>query len=392
MKKLFIFAAVALVTSVACTHNVIDPETFEGREINFNAVTGKATRGPITNNYFPTDAGNFGVYAYYLASGTWASNYGSGVLYMGTAATGTDVEPNDAAAGAPVEYNSTLKIWNPSSVYYWPLEGTLTFFAYYPATLITPGYDRSTKTFSIGSFTVNTTVSSQKEVLVSSFAVDQTQNTTQYVFGAEEGINSGTNLGVQIQFQHMLSQVVFTAAASSEVYGRGLSFKINDITVGARGTSAGMTVVPGSTPSWTEPTTLATYDILAADFPNATVTPGVAANWLGTSQSAQIGDALLMIPNTDFEGASGTSDDDYFTVTYTLYRMEDGLAMGSKTVKLWFKDNLTSPVTNWEPGKKYTYRLTIGLEKIYFAPEVGNWTDATAQNVEVPGNGTTVTP
>ena len=391
MKKFFILAAAALVTLASCVKNNADTTAYEqGRQINFSAVTGLATKAAITDNYFPTDAGNFGVYAYYVADGdNWADDFASSALYMGTA--DGEGDEGDATTGVSVEYDSTPKIWKPSQIYYWPLQGSLTFFAYYPATLTSPAFDLSAKQFSIGSFTVNTTVSEQKEVLVSSFAEDQTSaSTQQYVFGAGEGQNSGSNHGVQIQFKHTLSQIVFTAAADATVFGRGLSFKINDITVGARGTSAGMTVVPGSTPSWTAPTTLATFDILSADFPNAEVTGGVAANWLGSSQSSQIGSALLMIPNADFEGASGTADDDYFTVTYTLYRTSDGLNMGSKTVKLWFKDNKTSPVTNWQPGKKYTYRLTIGLEEIYFAPEVGNWENATAQDVTVPGNGTTV--
>ena len=156
-----------------------------------------------------------------------------------------------------------------------------------------------------------------------------------------------------------------------------------------------MTVTPGSAPVWAEPSALQAFDILSEDFPNATVTPVAAANWLDKTQSDEIGDALLMIPNDDFNGVDNTdnnkaaegNDDEYFTVTYTLYRMDDGLAMGSKTVKLWFNDNLTSPVTKWEAGKKYTYKLTIGLEKIYFAPEVASWTPATDQPVTVPGNG-----
>lgn len=389
MKKYFILAAAAVVALAACSKNSIETTSQESRVINFNAVTGMATKAAITDNYFPTDAGNFGVYAYYVeGSGNWTDDFASSTLYMGTA-NGSGAA-GDANQGATVEYNSTLKIWNPSQIYYWPLQGSLTFFAYYPTTLTTPQFDLSEKQFSIGSYTISTTVAEQKEVLVSSFAENQTSNTTQYTFGVGEGQNSGDKRGVQIQFQHTLSQVVFTAAADATVFGRGYSFKINDITVGARGTSAGMSVVPGATPNWTDPTTLATFDILSSDFPNSNVTGGVAANWLGNSQSSQIGSALLVIPNTNFIGGEGTEDDDYFTVTYTLYRTSDALNMGTKTVKLWFKDNSTSPVANWEPGKKYTYRLTIGLEQIYFAPEVGNWTDATAQGVNVPGNGTPI--
>jgi hypothetical protein len=36
----------------------------------------------------------------------------------------------------------------------------------------------------------------------------------------------------------------------------------------------------------------------------------------------------------------------------------------------------------WEPGKRYTYNLTIGLDEIYFAPEVTDWTDEVS--VDIP--------
>ena len=380
MKKYFILAAAAILTIAACSKNEVDNEAYEqSRIINFNTVTGKATTkaGPINDNYFPHDAGNFGVYAYYLASGTWSANFASSKLYMGTADADGDAE--DATAGVTVTFNNDLYIWNPTPVYYWPLQGTLTFFAYYPLNLNTPKFDLSAKQFSIGSFTVNHTPASQVEVLVSSFAENRNANENQY---EDANDNSGENLGVPIAFNHTLSQVVFTAAAAADVYAQNLSFKVNDITVGARATSAGMTVVPSGTPSWTAPTGLDTFDILSSDFPSS--------GYLDDDQSEQIGESLLMIPNADFVGGEGIADDDYFTVTYTLYRTTDNLSLGQKTVKLYFNDNKTSPVTNWEPGKRYTYQLTIGLTKIYFAPTVTDWTDAAAQPVTVPGNGTTI--
>ena len=123
----------------------------------------------------------------------------------------------------------------------------MTFFAYWPYTL-DPDYAEGDNELAFGSFTVETTVASQVDVLVSSFVKNQTTNTSTYTDGS---VTSTVN-GVPIVFNHMLSQVVFTAAAASDVYTSGLSFKIDNITVGARKTSAGMTVVPGSAPVWTE--------------------------------------------------------------------------------------------------------------------------------------------
>lgn len=380
MKKFFILAAAALVAIAACSKNEADTAAYEqSRIINFSTVTGKATKAPITDNYFNHENSAFGVYAAYLATGTWSANYSTSKIYMGT----------NNGAGVSVSYvGDDDRIWKPDFNYYWPLQGSLTFFAYWPYSL-DPDYTEGTNQLNFGTFTVESTVANQVDVLVSSFTENQIENTASYTDGS---VTSAVN-GVPIQFNHMLSQVVFTAAAASDVYTSGLSFKINNITVGARGTSASMTVVPGSTPSWADPTSLTAYTVINEAFPNDATDGGVAANWLATSQSTQIGDALLMIPNSDFNGVDDTdnnkaaagNDDEYVTVTYTLYRMNDGLAMGQKTVKFWLNDN-QGTVDNWEAGKKYTYQLTIGLDKIYFAPTVSSW-EQESQAVNVPGNG-----
>ena len=374
MKKLFFLAVAAVVALAACTKNEADTTAFEqSRQINFATVAGKATKAPITSNYFMHDNSAFGVYACYLEDGkNWDSHFADSKLYMGT----------NNGAGVSVSYDTTdgINIWAPADTYYWPLQGGLTFFAYWPYTL-DPDYAEGEKELTFGSFTVETTVANQVDVLVSDFAEDQTQNTTTYTDGAV----TSTVQGVPIQFNHMLSQVVFTAAAATEVYSRGLSFKIDNITVGARKTSASMTVVPGSAPVWADPTALQAFEVSNTAFPTS--------DYLTTTQSAEIGDALLMIPIEDFLGADSTdgnkalsdNDDEYVSVTYTLYRLSDDLNMGSKTVKFWLNDN-NSAVNKWEPGKKYTYQLTIDLEKIYFAPTVSSWVPEN-QTVNVPGNG-----
>lgn len=380
MKKYFILAAAALVTLASCVKNDIDQTSQKGREINFNAVAGLATKAAIDDVYFPNDAGSFGVYAAYLADGNnWDTNYASSSLYMGTSAD----------AGQEVHYVSGNKIWEPTSKYYWPLQGTLTFFAYYPyAGLTTPAYTQGTQSFSIGSFTVDTTPANQIDVLVSDFAKNKTGNESTY----NDGTTTSTLTGVSIVFKHMLSKIVFTAAADANVYDSGLSFKINGITLGARKTSASMSVTPGAAPVWADPTALQAFTVNNTAFPNA-LTTNDAANWLNKAQSAQIGSAMLMIPNSDFLGVDNTdnnkaaadNDDEYVTVSYTLYRMSDGLNMGSKTIKFWLNDN-QGTVDNWEAGKKYTYQLTIGLEEIRFAPQVTDWVPE-AQTADVPGNG-----
>ena len=37
----------------------------------------------------------------------------------------------------------------------------------------------------------------------------------------------------------------------------------------------------------------------------------------------------------------------------------------------------------WEMGKRYTYNIVIGLDEIYFAPSVANWTDVAVNPINV---------
>ena len=117
MKKFFFLAVAAVVAFAACTQNTLAPDTFEGREINFNTVANKATKAPISGTTYSYDLPSFGVFASYLEKNkTWAANKASATRYM------DDVE---------ISFNDTKDIWAPASNYYWPLEGSLSFIAYY---------------------------------------------------------------------------------------------------------------------------------------------------------------------------------------------------------------------------------------------------------------------
>ena len=387
MKKFFFFAFAAVVALAACTKNTLDPVSQEARKINFSTVTGKATKAPINDNYFNHENGAFGVYAAYLEdTKTWDANKANSSLYMGA----------EGGPGVSVTFDNTDNIWKPVTNYYWPLQGSLTFFAYWPFTL-DPDYDSSTYKLTFGEFNVNTTIANQVDVLVSDYAKDMFTNTTVYSDGT---VNSGTVKGTPILFKHMLSQIVFRAKASNDVYAAGMSFKINAITVGARKHSDSWEVIPGAVPVWSDPEELTAFSVFPeGGFPTAASShgSGVAADYLTNDLAtyAEIGAPLLMIPNNDFNGENDlndtddttanpnlANDDEYFTVKYTLYRMSDGLEMGNKTVKIYFNENIDT-VTKWEAGKKYTYQLTIDLEKIYFSPTVDDWTQVN-EPVAVP--------
>ena len=219
--------------------------------------------------------------------------------------------------------------------------------------------------------------------LFRSIAADKTQNEAYYVDSANSK-NSETaegDKGVNIKFKHALSQVIFKAKTADDVYDAGLSFKVNTITVNAASTATSMTVtnptdaqLSSAITTWTTPGTNVNFAVSSADFPAA------ANTYLTKTLSDPIGDPLLMIPVTAFAGTDPT-----VTISYTLYRTSDNVDLGSKTVTIHFKD-VADTITSWQAGKKYTYNLTIDLQKIYFNPTVTDWADGGSQDVDVPND------
>lgn len=380
MKKFFFIAAAAIVALAACTQNNIDPDTFKGREINFNTVAGKTTKAPISGTTYHYNYSSFGVFAWYLADGNWntaAANTGA-VAYMGSGST--------LATPVEITWNETKDIWAPASTYYWPLQGKLTFIAYSP-------YNAATATFSnaglltLTGYTLSTTVADQVDLMYSAVAADKTANESYYV-DSDNTKNSQTaagDQGVNIQFKHALSQIIFKAKTADEVYDAGLSFKIDSIVVNAASTAASMTVTnpatdasPAEITNWNTPGTNVNFNVRVAAFPVDT--------YLTKTLSDPIGDALLAIPVTEFNTTDPT-----ITVKYTLYRLSDNQSLGSKKVTVNVK-NVDDIITSWQAGKKYEYDLKIDLQKIYFNPSIIDW-DATspAQGVNVP-DGTPYNP
>ncbi len=401
MKKFFIIAAAAVVALAACTKTEADKTAFENsRVINFNTIANKATKaayagGPISGGVYTYEMPAFGVFAWYLATGTWNTSAAnsSAVTYM------TDEE---------VVWNETLDIWNPTNTFYWPLEGKLTFIAYAPKTAATAAFSNE-GVLSLSNFTVNSTVASQIDLLYSAIAADKNENESYYKDATNtkdsedpnaDSNKSDANKGVNIVFKHALSQIIFKAKTADEVYDAGLSFKVNSITVNAASTATSMTVsnplttdAAADITTWNSPATPADFLVNTTAYPNATVAAD-AANFLTktlapATAGVGIGNPLLMIPSkAEVTPATNPvsytfANDPTVTINYTLYRLDDAQALGSKEVTVHF-NAIDDVVKCWEAGKKYVYNLTIDLQKIYFNPSVENWEDGGSQDVDVP--------
>ena len=353
MKKYFIMATVAMLVFAGCTQ---DEDQSESQEINFSAFNFKPTKAPITGTTYGTDAPAFGVFATIVASTnetsaqTYDVNYASSSLYM------DDVKiMYDGSTG--------YKIWRPVGAsdafvkYYWPLTGKLTFVGYTPYS-VTADFVATTRTFTISDYSAVTTVANQADVMYSkiSAASDMTANSTQYTAGG------GTNSGVNILFNHALSQIVFRAKTT--VLTTDATFKIDEIKMIGVENNGTLTVTndvaTGGVDGWS-----LTVDN-TADF---NVTTEATSDL--TNDFVEYGGKLLLIPQTFTSNAK-------VSIKYTMTPAHSGSTPTSKTV---VKDmTQLANLNTINANKKYIINLTISPEEILFAPSIAeDWDEMTEQ-------------
>ncbi|MBQ9399904.1 MAG: fimbrillin family protein [Bacteroidales bacterium] len=353
MKKFFVIAAAALVALAACTKAEINDADYQkSKEISFTAVNGKNTKAPLESQYYPTDI-PFGVFAYALTQGqTWAANSASGQLYMNN---------------ETISYSTTEDangIYAPSTTYYWPLSGSLTFIGYSPkATTGTVAYAPATKALTVTDFTVNATAASQQDLMWATTQADCTDETVadkgNYLSASDD--TQSTYKGVNMIFHHALSQVKFNVkkAAGLDDY----TITVNSITFDAY--SKGTLTVTNDSPAWSAQ---AKQDAFVY---NTNGTDVVAPN--NSAEFAAFGVANMPVPQT-LAAATQT-----FTITYSLEK--SGVNLGQKTVTM---DLLGAQITAWAPNTIYNYNIVIDLKKIYFNPSITDWETGASQVINVP--------
>lgn len=348
MKKFFFLAVAAIVALAACTKNNPDTTANAERRINFSTVAGPNTKAPISGTVYKTTDPEFGVFCYALTAGkTWTADSADGQLYM------DDVE---------ISYNSTDKIWEPSSVYYWPLSGSLTFIAYSPYGCAgTVAYAPATKALTVTDFTVAEDPDDQEDLMWATTNPDLADNQSTYT---SESATS-TLKGVNEVFHHALSQVKFNVrkAAGLEDY----TLTVTKIEFKAY--NKGTLTVTNDSPAWSAQAFLTGGD--AFDFDANNTANVVAPNH--ANDYAAFGVANMPVPQTLATGVQT------FTVTYSLAK--GGVDLGSKTSDP--VDLLGSAVTAWAPNTIYNYNIDIDLKKIYFNPTIVDWTTGSSQQIDV---------
>ena len=358
MKKNLFLAALAGVALVGCAKNEVAQVTDDSqREISFAApvmsVTTKTQEIPGTD--YLSSCPSFGVYGWYVEGATYVADDATAYMYNVEVKHDSSIDKADDAGDKGA--------WISDDAYYWPKQGSITFDAYSPYSIHTLVTGDKTNGLTITGFEVTNVLTNQVDLLYSTRAYDKTSS---------KGTTNDRYDGVDIVFNHALSVVKFTAKTAAD-YSPTTTIKVTKIQIVDALTNATFKQNVNNTaktdnPEWTDHTDKATFTSLD--------TEEISAIALSTAPEDR-GVSMIVLPQD-------------FTASTKLY-VEDYIKPGSSTpIKQTFEIALNdsgfsyteagSPVTvnGWEIGKRYTYNLSIGLDKIYFAPSVTDW-----KNVEV---------
>lgn len=342
MKKFFMFAAMASVVLASCVKNEPVATVEQGDLITFEApVVAPATKAdaPVGTVLYPAD-GEFYLYGWYHANenGNFENKY---------------------IPGAVISKVADKNYFAPSTSYYWPKSGYLSFFAYSPSALPAGGdgsLEASTMSHNKSmtlTYTVPSTPEKQADVLYSDWAMNKT-------VANETTTTQGSYNGVEIVFNHALSAVVFSFSGVENTY------QINSVTLSGVKKTAVLTSTPAST-SWAAPTGAnVTYNVLST----STTVSGTATT-----------SAMFMLIPQELESAQ-------LTINYSLKNpsADEWIPQVAKVIDLdTAKDGSANAIDSWVMGTKYTYNVTFGAASIIkFAPSIKTeWVGVTGTVPEI---------
>ena len=352
MKKSFFFAALAVVAMASCTKNEISQST-RTNEITFTTpVLARHTKSQeIIGTTYPKSA-SFNVYAWYNSEAAFNASNASAYMTDVTVTYDSSINKADDAGGGA---------WAPSKKYYWPKQGVLTFDAYSPNGLSGTVTADATDGITVTNHVVSTTLDEQQDFLYATRAKNKTSS---------KGTTNDTYDGVDIAFNHALAVVKFTAKTKADYSGTTF-VKIKDIII-QKINNAGKFEQKESTtsPKWSAQTGTAEYVALTSANYDASVNLGKTA--------VDAGSTVIVLPQ-NFAASTQKLHIEYY--------MKTG-ATGAKPLlqkaDLYFYNTTALADNNeWKMGTRYTYNIVIGLDEIYFAPSVTDWTDVSVDGINV---------
>lgn len=358
--KRFFLAALAVAAIASCAKNEVN-EVSDNNQITFQTVVGPNTKALIDGETYATTDPSFGTFAYYNATGE-------------TFPTSADLYIPESE----VEYNNSLTAWTTATPYYWPKNGSLTFFSYSPYDELTSKMDcNTTNGLILSDWDVDT--KQVVDVMVADRQTGKTQNET-----------NGTYSGVPTIFRHKLSQIVNVTFKTDRDYANGhdgtsgkefvagdKQFFINYVKINnleQTGTyTSGNDVSDTQLGSWDLPTTPDynhNYEWFKETTPCDTKFTNVATD-------AKTLPYLLVMPQTykNFTAPDTAADVSNVEIQYTIRTYTDASNYSDDvvTAHVSMYEIFSSSSNALAMNKKVTINFTIGVNQIYWAPSVAEW-------------------
>ena len=355
MKKNIIIALAACVALAACTKNEPKPVAVN-QQITFQAVVNKpSSKALLTETAYPTGS-TFGTVAYKV-------NGSVSELYIPV---------------SEVKYDNTGAYWSTEAAYYWPKESgsSLTFYSYSPFKYSESGKNTAipvTHTKDGLTFTDYSVKNHQEtDLMVADKKADQTANTA---------TTNSWAAGVPTVFHHMLAQIV--AINFQTVENASISpVAVKDYANGHDGTSENKYEAG-------DKQFVVTGVYFEKFHEQGTLTAGDSNNW---ATSGSVTNSYTWYSNetgAKFINGECTPRNTYYLVlpqdfndeTAKLHVKYEIHTYTSDSAHATEKMDVSVPLkklnASWVMNKKYTYTLNIDLDRIYWDPEVTEWTPGT---------------
>lgn len=369
MKKFLFWTALASVALTGCVKNDVEPNPSLGQdvEITFNQpVVGKITKahiGEIEDATYPTTE-QFIVHAWAHEGNFNPDASPAHAVYIDQQVT-EHFNGQSIAAGAPGDDGN--QTWRIESPYYWPKTHKLTFTAYSPKEMY-PYASIDVKTgIKLTDVVINSDASVHRDILYSNRVYNQTYPDYKY------DVANDTVIGVDILFHHALASVKvmvkvkenYTSIDEDQITIHRIWFDNVEMKgTFSEGLSSGLET--SSTGSWSEPLT-ETSEVDLKGGENEVID--------GYTDAKKYGSTALLIPQ-ELDGN--------LNVNYTITNPDGVSIKETITFKLYEqKDNSDTVINKWEQSKRYTYTLTFGLDEIYLAPRVEEWTPVTMSDINI---------
>lgn len=374
MKRFLFMSALASVALASCVNDEAMENTSKAsdQKITFNAPvvsgTTRAVAGeqPNVETQKYSTAEKFRVYAQWDSDGNfdeWVSSASeNAALYM------SDVE-------VAYDGNVTNGAWSSDAVdggdvYYWPKEGGLTFAAYSPSDVYSFEHSYSNTGLSVTGFTVQAETKNQYDFMYSDLSKDRTESKN--ASEEKEGQTHQSFSGVDILFKHALSSIKFKVKTEGEYVNTRVQVKqitiLNAYSKGDFKQNLNETDSDGNAvlPTWSNWDVRTNYAV-KSETTNQVLTSDVAS-LVGAND-------VILLPQS--LGGSSDAEKVKVKVDYSITHGNSTDGFGHELPQTTVLELATDNVSSWEMGKRYIYTIIIGLDKIYFSPEVVDWVDVT---------------